>query len=85
MATGHPHGERQQLHHLMPPDPATRAAGGFRKRLQTMPAVLRRHCHDLVHLLNRQQGSEGSTVTGLATPLAVRRGRFSPLVPQAPA
>ena len=41
----------------MPPGPATTAAGGFRKRLPTVPATLRHYGHHLVHLLdqNREQ------------------------------
>jgi hypothetical protein len=70
---GHSHGKRKQFHHLMPPDPALTAAGGFRKRLPTMPAALRHHHHELVHLLDRQQRAIDPTVSGLAASLAARR------------
>jgi hypothetical protein len=57
----------------MPPDPATTAAGGFGKRLLTMPAALRHHGHDLMYLLDWEQHTEAPTVPGLAAALASRR------------
>ena len=57
----------------MPLYSATTAASGFRKRLLTMPAALRHHGYEFIHLLDRQQGAERTPVTGLAAPLASRR------------
>jgi hypothetical protein len=45
-------------------------AGGFRKRLLTMPAALRHRRHKLVHLLDRQQRAVGPAMAGLAATLA---------------
>ena len=54
----------------MPPGPAPTVAGGFGKRLLAMPAALRHHGHDLVHLLNWQQRAERAPVAGLAASFA---------------
>jgi hypothetical protein len=57
----------------MPPHPTTAAAGGFEKRLATMPADLGDDDrHDLIHLLDRQQRAAGPTVTRLAATLPSR-------------
>src|SRR5215218_10221168 len=60
----------------MPPEPATTAAGGFRKRLLTMPAVLRDDHYHLVHLLDRQQGAVHAAMARLAAALPSGRWRF---------
>src|SRR5258707_1052273 len=57
---------------LLPPAPAATGAGGVGKRLLTMPAALRNHGHNLVHLLNWQQGTASPAVSRLAAPLASR-------------
>jgi hypothetical protein len=72
LVLGHSHGQRQEFHHLMAPDPATTAAGRFRERLLTMPTALRHHCHDFIHLLHRQQRAASPRVPGLATALPAR-------------
>ena len=81
LVLGHPHGQRQQLHHLMSPDPATTTASGFGKRLPAVPADLRYDPHDLIHLLDRQQPAERPAVARLATALPAggrrRRARWS--------
>src|SRR3954465_4610821 len=51
---------------LMPPDLATTAAAGFRKRLSTVSAAAWHDGHHLVHLLDRQPGSERPAVSRLA-------------------
>src|SRR5438105_15433570 len=60
----------------MPPDPATTRAGGFRKRLLTMPAAFRHHRHDLGHLLYWEQRAVGPAVSRLAAAFA--SGAVSP-------
>jgi hypothetical protein len=45
-------------------------AGGLGKWLPTVPAALRHHGRDLVHLLDRQQPTAGPPVSGLATAFA---------------
>ncbi len=67
LVLGHPHGQRQQLHHLMPPGPASPAGGELGKRLPTVLAPLRHDGHDLVHLLDRQQGTPGVRAGRLAS------------------
>src|SRR4051812_21506179 len=60
----------------MPPDPDTTAAGGFGKRLSTVPAALGYYGHHLVHLLDRQQPAEGPAVPWLAAPVPSGGWRF---------
>src|SRR5712692_7112300 len=54
----------------MPPHPSPAATSGYRERLPTVPADLREDHYHLVHLLDRQQRTEGSAVAGLAAALA---------------
>src|SRR5688500_652602 len=67
-----------RLHDLMPPHSAAMAAREFRKRLLTMPAALRHHRYDLIHLLDRQERAEGPTMSGLTTALPASGRRFRP-------
>ena len=56
------------------PGPATGC--GLGKRLPTVPAALRDHRHDLVHLLDRQQRAVGPAVSRLAAALPAGGRRF---------
>src|SRR5207249_7100984 len=76
LVLSHPHGERQQLRDLVSPSPATATGRSPGERLPTMPATLRLHDHNLVHLLHGQQRAVGSTVSWLSAALpAGGRGR----------
>jgi len=50
----HPHGQRQQLHHLVPPGSALAVGFAAGKWLLTL-TTLRGNNDDDVHLLDRQQ------------------------------
>ena len=69
------HVQRQQLHHLMPPDPTPPRPAG-RETAAEIPAALRHDGHDFVHLLDRQQRAEGPAVAGLATAVPAGGRRF---------
>jgi hypothetical protein len=64
LVLGHPHGQGQQLYHLMPPCPTPAWRFGAGEGRLTMPTALRHHRHDLVHLLNRQQPAAGPRCPG---------------------
>jgi hypothetical protein len=78
LVLGPPHGQRQQLYHLMPPDTAPTATGGVGKRLPAVPADLGDDHHDLMDLLDQQQRTVASTVARLAATLPSRGRRFRP-------
>jgi hypothetical protein len=75
LVLGDPHGQWQELYHLMSPDPASTAADGCGEGLATVSADLRQDRYHLVHILDRQQGTAGTVVSGLAASLPARRRR----------
>ena len=56
----------------MPPNPAARAGCGSGERLPAVPAALRDDHHHLIHFLDRQQPTEGPTVSWRSASLAAR-------------
>ena len=61
---------------MMPPPPTTPAARRVRKRLATVPAAFRDDHYYLIDLLDRQQGTECTPVSGLAASLPAGGRRF---------
>jgi hypothetical protein len=64
LVLGYPDSQRQQLHDLVSPGPATATGRSPGERLPTMPAPLRLHRDDCIHLFDRQQPSEGPRCPG---------------------
>ena len=60
----------------MPPHPPSVAGGGLGKRLPTLPADLRDNHYHGIHLLDRQQGTERTVMSGLTTAFPSGGRRF---------